>query len=222
MKYENAKDILPAQLLAEVQKYAGGKLLYIPVESDAKSWGEASGYRQKLLKRNVMIVNRYKAGVTLSELAEEYFLSYDSIKKIVYGKKEQDLLFEPTVESAVRYANAGLLEEWITLYNRDNLDKQDHNYDEMLCCGVVNVPLRLIDDIIQEDVLSTSIERSGGTELPLIITYQSGKFKVFGQGELYQMLVNLKRNAHPAIVMVCKAEYAQYERLYGRHFIVVS
>ena len=71
MKYENAKEILPAKLLAEVQKYAGGKLLYIPVENEAKSWGEASGYRQKLLKRNVMIVNRYKAGVTLSELAEE-------------------------------------------------------------------------------------------------------------------------------------------------------
>ena len=222
MKYENAKDILPAQLLAEVQKHAGGKLLYIPVESDAKSWGEDSGYRQKLLKRNVMIVNRYKAGVTLSELAEEYFLSYDSIKKIVYGKKEKNLIFEPTVESAVRYANAGLLEEWVTLYNRDNLDKQDHNYDEMLSCGVVKVPLRLIDDVIQEDTISTNLERCDGTEVPLIITYQSGKFKVIGQGELYQRLVNLKRNAHPAIVMVCKTEYAQFERLYGRYFIVVS
>lgn len=56
MKYENAKEILPAQLLAEVQKYVGGKLLYIPVENESKSWGEASGYRQKLLKRNYMIV----------------------------------------------------------------------------------------------------------------------------------------------------------------------
>ena len=32
MKYENAKELLPEALLKEVQKYAGGKLLYIPVE----------------------------------------------------------------------------------------------------------------------------------------------------------------------------------------------
>ncbi|MBQ8632845.1 MAG: hypothetical protein IJ420_04505, partial [Lachnospiraceae bacterium] len=82
MKYENAKELLPEALLKEVQKYAGGKLLYIPVENESKSWGEVSGYRQKLLKRNVLISNRYKAGATLSELAEEYFLSLDSIKKI--------------------------------------------------------------------------------------------------------------------------------------------
>ena len=80
MKYENAKEVLPEALLKEVQKYAGGKLLYIPVENETKGWGEASGYRQKLLKRNVMICNRYKSGVTLSELAEEYFLSLDSMQ----------------------------------------------------------------------------------------------------------------------------------------------
>lgn len=30
MKYENAKDILPAKLLEEVQKYVEGKVIYIP------------------------------------------------------------------------------------------------------------------------------------------------------------------------------------------------
>lgn len=90
MKYENAKEILPESLLKELQKYAGGKLLYIPIENETKGWREASGYRKKLFKRNVMISNRYKAGATLSELAEEYFLSLDSIKKIVYGKKKKN------------------------------------------------------------------------------------------------------------------------------------
>ena len=45
MKYENAKDILPANLLEEVQKYAAGKLIYIPKCEKPKGWGEASGYR---------------------------------------------------------------------------------------------------------------------------------------------------------------------------------
>ena len=135
MKYENAKEILPEALLKEVQRYAGGKLLYIPVENESKSWGEVSGYRQKLLKRNVMICNRYKKGETLSELAEEYFLSLDSIKKIVYGKKEKNLLFEPTVESSVQYANAGLLEEWLTLYQNAFLENVEMCFDEVIHYG---------------------------------------------------------------------------------------
>ena len=58
MKYENAKDILPEKLLAEVQKYAGGKLLYIPVENESKSWGEVSGYRQYYfgVQKNALLV----------------------------------------------------------------------------------------------------------------------------------------------------------------------
>ena len=43
MKYENAKDILPASLLREVQKYAEGKAIYIPKRERSKGWGEAVG-----------------------------------------------------------------------------------------------------------------------------------------------------------------------------------
>ena len=87
MKYENAKDILPASLLREVQKYAEGKAIYIPKRERSKGWGEASGYREKLNKRNALICSRYGAGAGIMELAEEFFLSPESIKKIVYGKK---------------------------------------------------------------------------------------------------------------------------------------
>ena len=62
MKYENAKNILPEKLLKEVQKYAEGKVIYIPKQESAKGWGEASGYRDRLNKRNAMICNRYSAG----------------------------------------------------------------------------------------------------------------------------------------------------------------
>ena len=55
MKYENAKDILPASLLEEVQKYAEGKVIYIPKCTKTRGWGEASGYREKLNKRNALI-----------------------------------------------------------------------------------------------------------------------------------------------------------------------
>jgi len=214
MKYENAKEVLPEALLKEIQKYAGGKLLYIPVENEAKSWGEVSGYRRKLLKRNVMISNRYKAGATLSELAEEYFLSLDAIKKIVYGKKEGNLLFEPTVESVVHYANAGLLEEWITLYYNIFQNAKNIAFEDVVCCGVLKVPLRLIETLT-EGVGITSGE-------PLIVTYQNGRFEVDCQQLLFSGLKQKKINAYPAVLMVKKEEYKQFERQFGRYFIVVN
>lgn len=219
MKYENAKELLPEDLLKEVQKYAGGKLLYIPVENEIRSWGEASGYRQKLLKRNVMISNRYKSGATLSELAEEYFLSLDSIKKIVYGKKEKDLLFEPTVESAVRYANAGLLEEWLTLYYNVFQEKREISFEHVICSGVLKVPLRLIETPGKE---STHVELPKKSMEPLIITYRNGQFEIDCQRELYSVLKQQKVNAYPSLLLVKKKEYKQFERYYGRHFISVN
>lgn len=219
MKYENAKEILPKALLEEVQKYAGGKLLYIPVESETKNWGEVSGYRQKLLKRNVMISNRYKAGATLSELAEEYYLSLDSIKKIVYGRKKKELLFEPTVESAVNYVNAGLLEEWLTLYYNAFQNDRKIMFDDVVCCGVLKVPLRLIEAGAE---YSTDVERHFAYGEPLIVSYRNGKFHVDCRQELYSGLKQQKINAYPALLMVRKEEYKQFEWQFGRYFIVVS
>lgn len=219
MKYENAKDILPEQLLAEVQKYAGGKLLYIPVENESKSWGEVSGYRQKLLKRNVMICNRYRTGATLSELSEEYFLSLDSIKKIVYGKKEKELLFEATVESAVKYSDMGLLEEWLSLYYRTLSVKPEVSFEDVVCCGVSKVPLRLVESEQVNKEESTGVEHT--SDEPLIIKYSNGGFFVDCQQELFWYLKQHKINAYQAILLVQKEEYKLFERMYGRHFITV-
>lgn len=220
MKYENAKEILPEALLREVQKYAGGKLLYIPVENETKSWGEASGYRQKLLKRNVMISNRYLAGATLSELAEEYFLSLDSIKKIVYGKKEKELIFELAVESAVKYADAGLLEEWLNLFYLWMPSKAEICLEQMVCCGVSKIPLRLVEEKEEHDS-STAVECTSGTKEPLLIRYEKGCFFVDCQQELFRCLKQQKINAHPAIILVPKEEYKVFEKMYGRYFVAV-
>ena len=63
MKYKNANDVLPETLLAELQKYAAGELLYIPqLKERRKSWGESSGTRQYLRKRNQEIRDRFGQG----------------------------------------------------------------------------------------------------------------------------------------------------------------
>lgn len=87
MRYVKAESILPDDLLKEVQKYIQGEYVYIPSKDDTrKKWGEKSGNRDFLRSRNEDIYNKHKNGYTISALAEEFFLSIDSIKKIVYTK----------------------------------------------------------------------------------------------------------------------------------------
>ncbi|MBS7528817.1 MAG: hypothetical protein PWP51_1592 [Clostridiales bacterium] len=87
MKYQNAKLILPPDLLAELQEYLQGEYLYIPAKKEQrKAWGERSGYRQKIDARNRKIVEVYNDGVAIEEIAKTFFLSVASIQKIIYRR----------------------------------------------------------------------------------------------------------------------------------------
>lgn len=87
MKYINAKDLLPDALVKELQQYIQGAYLYVPADSEKqKRWGEMSGYRQELDKRNCQITQEYRKGESLEHLAERYSLSISAIRKIIYQK----------------------------------------------------------------------------------------------------------------------------------------
>ncbi|WP_178075086.1 CD3324 family protein [Paenibacillus albus] len=223
MKYENASDLIPEELLREIQKYAAGKLLYIPSGDEKRAWGEASGYRDQLQRRNRMIQNKYAHGLTVSELADEYFLSLDSIKKIIYLKKYNNghVTYAPTIDSAVQYANLGILEEWIQCYLQltrkaeSNLREfgKDHLY-----FGVVKFPLRLIRmDGIKGDQFQSE-EDSGQTSagLPLLIQYEQGNFYCTEQKEILVVLKQRKVNAYPTIIVLKEsADYKHFMKFYG-------
>lgn len=88
MGYVKAETILPDNLVREIQKYIQGEYLYIPSENTTrKKWGEKSGARQSIQSRNEAIRKKHRNGHTIENLSEEFFLSMDSIKKIVYTKK---------------------------------------------------------------------------------------------------------------------------------------
>lgn len=85
MKYRNANDIFPDELLSEIQKYSSGELIYIPESSAAKKgWGEKSGSRDFYVKRNAEIRRKHQEGKNIAELADEFALSMDSIRRILY------------------------------------------------------------------------------------------------------------------------------------------
>ncbi len=87
MRYVNAHDILPKELLDKLQKYVQGDLIYIPKpENERVQWGALSGERLRLQKRNEQIKLLYQQGKSLTNLAEQYHLSIETIKKIIYKK----------------------------------------------------------------------------------------------------------------------------------------
>lgn len=53
MKYEKAQNILPQYIVNLIQEYLDGGYLYIPRKNEnKKSWGEISGAKSNLRKRN--------------------------------------------------------------------------------------------------------------------------------------------------------------------------
>jgi Mor family transcriptional regulator len=88
MKYVNANHVLPDSLIMEIQKYVQGEAIYIPKpETVRRKWGTLSGSRKMLDKRNAAIRSAFISGSGIQELADQYFLSMETIKKIVYSKR---------------------------------------------------------------------------------------------------------------------------------------
>ena len=89
MKYEKAQNILPEDVIELIQEYIDGGYLYIPRKSsNKKSWGESSGTKSDLKKRNVEIFNKYKEGIPVKELTKHYYLTENSIRRIIRQEKQ--------------------------------------------------------------------------------------------------------------------------------------
>lgn len=86
MKYVNANEVLPENLLVMVQKYYQGGYLYIPKENDCKTKQETD-YKIELKKRNQHIYLKHLEGRTNEQLGNIYHLSESSIRRIVFKEK---------------------------------------------------------------------------------------------------------------------------------------
>ncbi|NMB02722.1 MAG: hypothetical protein GX971_14585 [Firmicutes bacterium] len=88
--YLKAEEVLPEDLLNELQKYVQGVELYIPKRPEEKlRWGERNGTRQQMRKRNLEIARRYQQGESIHSLMERYHLGYDSIRKIISTNRKE-------------------------------------------------------------------------------------------------------------------------------------
>ena len=91
MKYCNAAERLPAQLLQELQRHAPGELLYIPAKQ-RQAWGEGSGAKTLYARRNAEIRGQYYDGqADVPALSDAYCLSDETVRKIIYTKGETSM-----------------------------------------------------------------------------------------------------------------------------------
>lgn len=90
MRYRSAAQVLPRELLEQVQQYADGEYLYIPRIAGAKrDWGSQTATRRELRERNHRIYEAYQSGADIRDLAREHFLSPKSIQRIISQMKKQ-------------------------------------------------------------------------------------------------------------------------------------
>lgn len=240
MEYLNAKNILPAELLEQIQKYAAGKYLYVPQnEDDMKSWGEQSGYRKQLRKRNRMIINKFKYGVSVEELSREYFLSEETVKKIVYSKKKaEELIFYPHIESAKEYDENGILEEWIhtyLLFERKNKAFSDGLYlEERYYIGPIIMPVNFfhkssgpeegmkwrVNATVFEEKTSCWMNKIKPAEKvpPLIISYFDNSFEINCNSPLHEALVRMNIKEFPVIIWITlRKDYEDFKQKYAEY-----
>lgn len=84
MGYKRADDILPEHVLKNLQKYVSGETIYVPKETgNRKKWGSGTDVNENLRLRNGQILEQYRKGATVKELAQSYHLAEKSIQRIL-------------------------------------------------------------------------------------------------------------------------------------------
>ena len=239
MKYENAADILPEDLLKRVQKFAAGKLIYVPETIGKRSWGETSGYKRYLAARNQEIKEKFLFGFTVEKLADEYSLSVESIKKIVYSKSEnKELKYRCSLSSAKEFSEAGKLEEWVHLFllsdghNKafsDGLKLFDRYYLGPFtmplslfsrCCGPEeNIKYQVNAEWFEKRVQSLMKTLQSNDDIPpLIVHFVDHGFELCDGNHRFEALTRLGVKEYPVIVwMTEKEEYDEFLKLFAEY-----
>jgi hypothetical protein len=89
MPYLKGEEALPPELLSEIQNHVQGVLVYIPIRGRERSgWGRRNGTREALDRRDAAIREAVSRGVPVDRIADEYALSPDAIRKVLYRQRK--------------------------------------------------------------------------------------------------------------------------------------
>jgi Mor family transcriptional regulator len=87
VSYIKAEEILPEELIRQIQEYADGVYIYIPRKPGTRhAWGQETDYKAELKIRNDRIRSEHAAGVSVTALSCKYHLSEKSIRRILQNR----------------------------------------------------------------------------------------------------------------------------------------
>ena len=87
MSYIKAEEILPEELIRQIQEYADGVYIYIPRKPGTRHpRGQETDYKAELKIRNDRIRSDYAVGTSVVALSCKYHLSEKSIRRILQKK----------------------------------------------------------------------------------------------------------------------------------------
>ena len=86
MSYIRADEILPKELLAAIQQYVDGQIIYIP-RKEKQKWGSGTSAKEFFRERNERIYKAYQEGISEEELSLRFSLSRKSIQRILRSQR---------------------------------------------------------------------------------------------------------------------------------------
>ncbi len=90
MKYLKAQSVLPKEIIIKIQEFIDGEFIYIPrKDGQQRAWGEKSGTKINLQKRNREIYTDYINGTSVNDLINKYYLSEQSIRRIISRERTE-------------------------------------------------------------------------------------------------------------------------------------
>ena len=88
MSYIKAEEILPEELIRQIQEHIDGVYIYIPRKPGTRHlWGQETDYKAELKARNGRIRSDYSVGISVTALSRKYHLSEKSIRRILQNTK---------------------------------------------------------------------------------------------------------------------------------------
>ena len=87
LRYTNATQVLPLELIEQIQEYVQGEYIYIPIKS-GKADANMTDYAIEIQKRDEHIYTKHLEGMKNIELAHRYSLSESSIRRIIIKQRK--------------------------------------------------------------------------------------------------------------------------------------
>lgn len=90
MRYDNAKDLLPEELVALLQNYVQGSYLYVPrKEGEEKKMRKKTVYAVEMEKRDKHIYEKHLKGWDNFRIGELYHISGSSVRRIISKERRK-------------------------------------------------------------------------------------------------------------------------------------